>query len=254
MEDILESLDILPLNEKEKLVLVTLYQYGVASAAQVAIRSRIERTLAYKILKELSREHYVQEMKTNRGLVYKAREIENLVFEYERKLASLRRAGEQLKEAQSKKHGTTDVLVLEGKDGIREALYYGMENVQNEEILGVYSEVYQSEFIEVFNERHIFNRKHNINLKVIFPVDSPTAHDLAARAQEHGYSVECRFGSAKVREERKFFFNSSIEIIGNVFKVYSYENKRALIIADQQVVEAQRFIFHTLWSSSTPLG
>lgn len=253
MEDILENLDILPLNEKEKLILVALYRYGVASAAQVAIRTRIERTLAYKILKELSREHYVQEMKSNRGLVYKARDIENLIFEFERKLASLRRAGEYLRESQVKKLGATDILVLEGKAGIREALYYGMGKIRNEEILAVYSNVYQTEFIEEFNERHLFNRKHNIGLKVVFPVDSSAARDLASRARDHGYRVDCRFCTAGMREEKQYFFNSSIELIGNVFKVYSYENKRAIIVSDQQLVEAQRFVFHTLWESGTPM-
>lgn len=251
MRDITDDLEILPLNEKEKHVLVALYEHGAANAGQIALRTQIERTLAYKILKELVREHYVQETKTNRGLLYKAREIENVIFEFERKLAALKNAGGKIAAARTKRIGAIDILVLEGKEGIREALYYGMEQGRNEDILGIYSDVYQPKFVDIFNERYHFSRRRNIGLKVVFPVNSKSASDFISRAQEHKYSFECRF-SAPRAETEGYFMNSSIEIFRDVYKIYSYQDERALIISDKQIVDAEKFVFDALWKGSSP--
>lgn len=250
MDALANHFEILPLNEKERLILAVLYERGPIAVSRLAAIAKIERTLTYKIMKELVRKNYAHAIKMDKGLVYKAQDIETIIFEQERGVEQLRDAEKYIEEKRNARPEATDLMVFEGDEGIRKSLYYGMENATNEEMLGIYGGTFEQEFIPVLNERHLFNRAHNIRSKVIFPQKSVAVEDFLIRAKQNEYATECRIAPAHSRLVQQGLIHTSLEVFQNNLKIYSFSEKRAIVITDSQAVDMQRLVFTMLWESS----
>lgn len=254
MNTLTEYFDSLPLNEKEKHVLAVLYERGPIPVSRLANIAKTERTLTYKIVKELERKNYAHGIKMDRGLVYKAQDIETIIFEQERRLQKLRTAEKYIKEKRNSKQEATDLMVFEGDDGIRKALYYGMEQARNDEMLGIYGGTLENDFVKVLNERHKFNRDHGIRSRIIFPGNAEAAIDFVKRAKENGYSTLCRGSRSYDSAVERGLLHVSLEIFQNTVKIYSFSEKRAIIITDSQAVDMEKLIFTMLWESAKEIS
>lgn len=254
MNTLTDYFDSLPLNEKEKHVLAVLYERGPIPVSRLANIAKTERTLTYKIVKELERKNYAHGIKMDKGLVYKAQDIETVIFEQERRLQKLRTAEKFIKEKRNSKQEATDIIVFEGDDGIRKALYYGMEQARNDEMLGIYGGTLEHEFVKTFNERHKFNRDHGIRSRIIFPGNTEAARDFVKRAKENGYSTSCRGSTTYDSTVEKGLLHVSLEIFQNTVKIYSFSERRAIIITDPQAVDMEKLIFTMLWESAKEIS
>jgi DNA-binding MarR family transcriptional regulator len=250
MNTLFEHLEPLPLNEKERLVLAVLYERGPLPVSRVARLAKTERTLTYKIVKELERKGYAHSIKMDEGLVYRAQDIETIIFAEKRGLQKLQEAQRHIEENKKGKPDKTDLMVFEGFDGIRSALYYGMEDKRNDELWGIYRDVLESEFIPLLNERHLFYKEHGIKSKILFAYSHEVARHYLERAKENGINTECRVVNAEPVSDEQMKRLSSIEIFQNNMKMYSFEHKRAIVITDAQAVEMERLMFTMLWQNA----
>lgn len=254
MNTLADYFDSLPLNEKEKHVLAALYERGPISVSRLAIIAKTERTLTYKIVKELERKGYAHSIKKDKGLVFRAQDIETIIFQQERGLKQLRSAVRYIEEKRNTKPEATDLIVFEGDEGIRKALYYGMENVSNKEMLGIYGGTFEQEFIPILSERHRFNKIHNIWSRIIYPQKSEAVEDFIIRAKENGYDTECRIAPAHSALVQQGLIHTSLEIFQNNLKIYSFSQKRAIVITDSQAVDMERLIFTMVWESAKEIS
>jgi len=254
MNTLASYFETLPLNDKEKLVLAALYERGPIAVSRLARIAKTERTLTYKIMKELVRKNYAHAIKMDKGLVYKAQDIETIIFEQERGVEQLRNAGRYIEEKRTTKPEATDLMVFEGDEGIHKALYYGMENVSNEEMLGIYGGTFEQEYIPVLNERHRFNKAHNIRSRIMFPQKSEAVEDFLVRAKENGYATECRIAPAHSELVQQGLIHASLEIFQNNLKIYSFSEKRAIVITDSQAVDMERLVFTMVWESGQKIN
>lgn len=250
MNKLFEYLEPLHLNDKERLVLAVLYERGPLPVSRLARLAKTERTLTYKIAKELERKGYAHAMKLDDGLVYRAQDIETIIFAEKRGLNKLYSAQSYIEDIKKGKPDKTDLMVFEGSEGIRTALYYGMEDKRNDELWGIYRDVLNPEYIPLLNERHLFYKEHAIKSKILFPYSREVASDYFKRAKQNGINTECRVVKAEPISEEQMKRLSSIEIFQNNMKIYSFEHKRAIVITDAQAVEMQRIMFTMLWQNA----
>jgi DNA-binding MarR family transcriptional regulator len=246
--------ETLPLNEKEKNILAALYERGPIAVSRLSAIAKIERTLTYKIVKELERKGYAHPIKMDKGLVYRAQDIQTIIFAQERGIEQLRGAQKHIEEKRSGKPEKTDLMVFEGAEGIRTALYYGMEDASNDELLGIYRDVLEPEFIPLLDERHLFYKKHSIRSKIIFPYSPEVARNYLARAVRNGIHTECRIVNLEQLPEEEMRKLSSIEIFQNNMKIFSFDQKRAIVITDAQAIEMERLMFNMLWEHAQEIS
>lgn len=250
MDTLAAYFETLPINEKEKLVLAVLYERGPIAVSRLAIAAKTERTLTYKIVKELERKGYAHPIKMDKGLIYKAQDIETIIFARERGVDQLRGAQKYLEEKRRGASAKTDLMVFEGFDGVRTALYYGMEGARNGEVWGIYRDVLETEFIPLLDERHHFYKEHNIRSKIIFPYSPDAAKRYLERAAKNGINTDCRVVNLEQLPDEKMRILSSVEIFEDNMKIFSFDQKRAIVITDSQALEMQRLIFTMLWQTA----
>ncbi len=246
------ALKSIGLGDKEIKVLLTLLERGPMYAAAIAKATKLNRTTAYGILKELSEKGLASSAKKGSASIFQSIAPEllpvyierrgNELLEMQKQIAEL---VPQIKLLRSKGKVLPKIQFFEGTDGVEQAYEDTLENNKGKvlyDITGidaVYSRLDQK-FVQYYLEKR---KRLGIRATYIAP---KTANAIKAAQDDEKYIRKVRYIPAQ------YIFDSEISIYDNKVGIFSYakENPVALIIEDETIAHTMKTLFDYIESTA----
>ncbi len=243
MKNLYNDLREVGLNEKESAVYMAILELGEANIAQISLKSEINRSTVYLILKTLKEKGLIHGVKKNRTLFY-AEDPRKMIDDLERKKSVLEKAMPSLLASFAFIDKKPEIKYFEGEKGIKE-VFEDILKTPNQEMLSWYSNKYK----EFFDEKFFFDyfiperKRKKIWLRTIYPEDQ-SMRELATSNTEQ--LRQSRFVNAE-----KFELESEICLYEkNKIGIISYKDKFGVIISSQSTFNTLKSIFEVMWDSA----
>ncbi len=242
MNEIIQSLSSLGLTEKESKIYISLLKLGEASVGDIADGAAIKRPTAYVILDELRKKGMVLKTPHAKKTLFTVkspdelhkRVIDNIV-QFEKVLPRMR--------AINPKGKAVKTLYFEGIEGVKEALYYRMGELEDETISGFWARNNRvdAKMLVLFDKWGKENeKKHNV---------------FTGITPDHESIRELKKKNPKIYEqitlvpENDYSSDISIDIVKDFVRIIDPHELKGVIIENKRVVDAMRQIYNIVEKS-----
>ena len=236
MNEIINSLKNIGLHDKEAKVYIALLKFDEADVSDIALEAEIKRPTCYVILDELRKKGLVLKIPHVRKTIFKAlapdelyKQSKNNIYQFEKYLPTLRAL------APSKQAIRT--YYFEGVDGIKEAMYYRMNDLKESNTDGFWAknEEINKAVIDIFEKWNVDRQKIGLNMTGITPEHISTRENIKkypdAFKNLHSVSIE------------DYDSDISIEVSREFVRIVDGHELKAVIIENPRVVSALSQIF-----------
>lgn len=231
------------LKEKEAGVYMSILELGEANIAQISLKSIINRSTVYLILKSLKEKGLIHSIKKNKTLFY-AEDPRRMLNDLEKKKMVLEKAMPNLLASFAFIDKKPDIKYFEGEKGIKE-VFEDILKTPDQEMLSWYSNKYK----EFFDEKFFFDyfiperKRKKIWLRTIYPEEA-SMRKLAVNNTE-------QLRQSKFVANDKFDLESEICLYEkNKIGIISYKDKFGVIISSQSTFNTLKSIFEVMWDGA----
>ncbi|MES3005681.1 MAG: helix-turn-helix domain-containing protein [Patescibacteria group bacterium] len=236
MQEIIENLKSIGLEDKEAKIYVALLKFGEATVGDIADEAGIKRPTTYVILDELRKKGLVLKIPHAKKQVFQAKTPDEFfeqtvanVNQFEKILPKLRSMNPSKK--------TIKTLYFEGINGIKEAMYYRIEDLKNSVDEGFWAKHVEvsNKVVEVQDEWIKAFQKYNISIGGVTP-----DHESTRMYVERYKGIYKDFLFAPLED---YSADISIEVTKEFVRIIDAHDLKAIIIENPRVVYALGQIF-----------
>ncbi len=242
MIKIKEALKNLGLNEKQTIVYLSLLQLGNTTAYKIAQKSGLKRPTVYVVMEELRQKGLVLKIPYPKKQIYGAKSPEELIIESESKISAIRNMLPELM-ALMRNDDKPSVMYFEGLDGIKEILNFGLNKLENSELVGfnAHADGTDERMVSIFDEYNNILKRKNVKIRGIVP------EHLSLKQ----YREEDEIFNRKMKTVAfdKYSSNVSIDIGSDFVKILMFSTLQGVIIEDKNLAMAMKQIFEMQWDS-----
>ena len=245
MEHIIEQLKILGLNEKQAKCYLALTELGQSTAYKIAEKAKLKRPITYVILDELRQKGLALKVPHPKRQIFVAKPPNELFAEHEEKLRHAKHVLPELLATAKSKNKKVKILYFEGAEGIRDVLDYGMQNLQNKEVVAFYGKgktphkpipvVYQH-----YNKK-LYDQGNKI--RGFAPAHSSLS-EFRALDKKYGWQVIHL-------DESEFSSEVSVEISDTFVRIMLYKDAQAVVVDNEDFAKMMKQIFEMVWKSKS---
>lgn len=233
-------LQYLGLNQKQAEIYLALLQLGKATAYVVAQKSGLKRPTVYVVLDELREKGLVFKIPYPKKQIFLAKPPQDLINEAEDKLRRVKSIiPELLSLTKDKEKPST--MYFEGINGIKEFLNFGLDRLENGEMVGFYAhtEKTMDEMKDIFEDYGLKIKRKKIKVRGFAP-DHPSLKTYRQRDAEYGRTI-------KVVPFDKYSSDVSIDIGPNFVRILMINDLQGVVIEHQGLAVALKQIFEMQW-------
>jgi sugar-specific transcriptional regulator TrmB len=232
----------LGLSEKEARVYVALLEIGQSTAYSVANKSGLKKPTTYVVLDELRKKGLVLKLPHARKHLYSAKPPHEVLSAAEEKLYVIKQILPQLAALSLKGAVEVKTLFYEGFEGIREALWYKIDNLSNEECVAFSASGVDAskKLIQLFRELNDAFKERNVRNRSIAR-DHPSLQEFRSVDAEYNRKV-------KVIPNNKYSSNISVEIHTSFIRILMFKELQCVIIDNPNVAMTFKQIFEMVWA------
>jgi len=244
----ISALGRLGLSEKEVAVYVALTTLGEATAYKIAEVSNVKKPTVYVILEDLRRKGLVLKIPHAKKQLFVANDLEEYVRDRERDVKQALCALPALR-ATSSPHSR--VLFFSGVRGITEAMDYKFASMQDKSLASFYGNMAGSEQIlsDIYEPWHEKAAAADVSFRIIVPTNSAHKHfQPLQRLAKEKPGIELRQVPFDVPPD------TSIEIGDDFIRIITARDMHATIIDNMNVATTMRYIFDSVWATSSRLS
>lgn len=242
MDAILAQLKTLGLNEKQARTYVSLVGLGKATAYEVAKKSKLKRPITYVILDELRRKGLVLKTPHLKKQLFIAKPPDELFSLYEENLRNAKKSLPLLLALHSRAKEDVNVAYFEGKEGMSEALAFGLQSLADKELLTIYGKGNGS-VPKLYNDYNEQLAAQGTRIRGLAP-----KHGSLAAFRE----MDKRFGwDIKQLPETQLSSESSVEIADGFVRILLYKHEQAVIVENAEFTKTMREVFELAWRSQS---
>lgn len=236
MNEIVNSLKNIGLNEKEAKVYIALLKFDEADVSDIALEAEIKRPTCYLILDELRKKGLVLKIPHSKKTIYKAQtpdelyeQSRNNIYQFEKYLPKLR--------AMTPSKQAIKTYYFEGVDGIKEAMYYKLKDLENSNDDGFWAknDGINKAVIDIFEKWNKDRQKINLNMSGVTP-DHPSTRENMNKYPE-------AFKNLSLAPIGDYSSDISIEATKEFVRIVDGHELKAIIIENPRVVSALSQIF-----------
>ncbi|PCI27273.1 hypothetical protein COB55_06075 [Candidatus Wolfebacteria bacterium] len=237
MEHLITSLVQAGLNQKEAKVYIALLQLGKNSAYAISLKSGLKKPTTYVILDDLMKKGLVLKIPRAKKQQFIAKPPEEFFAAAEERLRTAKQALPELQSITRDRESATKVLLFEGMNGMREALFYRMDELKNSKDIGFWArgEGLSGDYLDLATEWNTKREKNNISLNGITP-DTPFIRKwITDNSLKHGmHLVPLEDYSSQV----------SLDITDKFVRIADAHSMQAIIIENEKVAGMFKQIFN----------
>lgn len=242
MKNLEEIISKIGLSEKETALYLAALNLGEAPMARLARQSKLKRTTAYQIFRELEKRGIMGSFKTRNGLKFTAAKPDNIFSLRQKELTDFASALPELRAFEQKGKDKPKVSYYEGADGCRLAIEDSLKKPGN--ILRHIGSITESH--KTLDEKYDLDYylptrvKHNISIKCLyFP-------DTKKHIKNRNHTQELR--EIKYLPENFLFKGSSLIYDDKVIILSGTEEMMTVVIESKSIAEAEKQKFDLIWS------
>ncbi len=240
--ELLETLQVMGLNEKEAAVYTALLQLGRASAYSVSVKSGLKKPTTYVILEQLIEKGMAQRVPRVKKQLYFANSPEQVFAVAEQKLeVAKKKLPELMAMARTDEHKVSTVF-YEGMTGLKKLMEYGFKEHEGEEMLGFWAtdSNLPSELTDYFKDDWATQqKKYTISMRGIAPKDPSLSYYRKVDA-EYGRNI-------KSIPQKEYSSEVAVTVLGNIVKIEDYKNLQGVAIENSDVARAFKQILEMVW-------
>ncbi len=240
--ELLETLQVMGLNEKEAAVYTALLQLGRASAYSVSVKSGLKKPTTYVILEQLIEKGMAQRVPRVKKQLYFANSPEQVFAVAEQKLeVAKKKLPELMAMARTDEHKVSTVS-YEGMTGLKKLMEYGFKEHEGEEMLGFWAtdSNLPSELTDYFKDDWATQqKKYTISMRGIAPKDPSLSYYRKVDA-EYGRNI-------KSIPQKEYSSEVAVTVLGNIVKIEDYKNLQGVAIENSDVARAFKQILEMVW-------
>jgi predicted transcriptional regulator len=236
MNEILQSLSNLGLTDKESRVYLAILKLGEATVGDISDEAMIKRPTTYLVLDELRKKGMVLKIPYAKKTIFQAKSpddfykqaIEN-IDQFERVLPKMR--------AMNPRQKSVKTLYFEGLQGLKEALFYRINDLHGEIISGFWAKDsgVEPKTLELLNQWGKQNQKNKNVLTGITP-----DHESIRKLKEI-YPEE--YGQITLVPTEEYSSDISIDVTKDFVRIIDPHNLKGIIIENDKVADAIKQIF-----------
>lgn len=241
-----EALKNVGLTDKEARVYVALLQLGRASSYAVSVKSGLKKPTTYVILDELVEKGFAHQIPRAKKKMYVPVSPDEVFGIAEEKLEVARQALPELKSL-TKETDKVNTLYFEGLKGLREAMWYRMEEQKDKTMVGFYAANLDTppEGYALIDEWQAALRKRNITLQGITP-----KHE-SLRQYFEGDWGRTKLIDFKFLPYEEYSSKISMEAVLDMVRILDFneESMQAVIVENKHVADMVRQVFNIAWNN-----
>jgi sugar-specific transcriptional regulator TrmB len=237
------SLKNLGLSSKEASIYLALLELGKASAYVVAKKADLKKPTTYVILDGLIEKGFVSRVPRARKQLYVAEHPNELIRSYREKLNKVEGIIPQLLAIAQKDSKSVKTIFLEGYEGMRKALWYRLDELDNSEFVGFYASAdgVDKKLMDLIDEFNSAIFKKQITIRGIVP-----SHRSLKRFRK-GDKENRR--NMKIVPYSTYSASTSIDVSESFVRILMYKELQAIIIDNPNVAKTVKQIFEMIWNS-----
>jgi len=236
MNEIIASLGHIGLSDKEAKTYLALLKFGEASVSDIADEAGIKRSTTYIILDELRKKGLIIKIPHAKKAQFQAKTPDEL---YEQTVLNINRFEKVLPKLRSINPSKKNIKTLyyEGLDGMKEALYYRLDDLKGTTNDGFWAKddgTVTKPMMDLFHKWNASREKNNILISGITPEHDSTLEFLEKYKQSH-----------QITRVPQTDYNSdiSIEVTDKFVRIIDPHELKAIIIENDRLSEALKQIF-----------
>lgn len=235
MNDIADSLQKIGLSDKEAKIYLALLKFGEASVSDIAEEGGIKRPTAYLILDELRKKGLVIKIPYAKKIIFKAKSPDEL---YEQTISNINQFEKVLPKLRSISPSKKNIktLYFEGVDGIKEALFYRIEDLKGTIDEGFWAKNDGSvpgPVMDIFYKWNRVLEKNNITLAGVTPKHASTQEFADTYKKNQIIFAPLEDYNSDV----------SIEVTDKFIRILDGHDLKAIIIENDRISHALKQIF-----------
>ncbi len=236
MNDLHESLKNIGLSDKEVRVYLALLRFGSTNVGNISDEAGIKRPTTYLILDELRKKGLVLKIPHAKKTIYQAKSPDELYEQIQQNLNNFEKILPKLRVI-SPSPKAIKTLYFEGFDGVKEAMYYRMSDLENSSIAGFFARDtgVGQKLLDFFVKWNKDLREHNIETHGV-SVDHPSIRKFKEENPEI-------YKFLTLAPEEKYSSDVSIEVTKEFVRILDPHDLKAIIIENPRVVNALSQIF-----------
>ncbi len=236
MDQISSSLNNIGLSDKESKIYVTLLKLGEATVAEISTEAGIKRPTAYIILDELRKKGIALKIPHPKKIVYQAKPPNELFERAKENLNEFQRLLPKIN-AISVQKKSIKTLYFEGFQGVKDALFYRMNELKGETVSGFWAKNSGIEkdvfgLLDKWGKQYL---KNNITIAGITP-DHESIRDLRLKYPEE-------YKKIVPVSEAEYSSDISIDVVKDFVRIIDPHSLKAIIIENDRVARALKQIF-----------
>lgn len=242
---LIETLTAVGLTDKEAKVFIALLALGEGSAAQIADKAEIKRTIVYFTLERLIERGYASELTGQKVRRFAAVPPMRLLQHVQANAENLRMMLPLLRALQQGREDTPQVELFEGKEAIL-PVYRSMECARHSYYLTCWDRL-QEHFPEEVR-RWSMNAAYPKNPSIVrnLIVDDGTGREMAKKMEKNLRQSFHVLPSS-------WTFDMNFGIADNTLAITSFQPLFVVVIRSRQVADCVRLLFELAWNATPPL-
>lgn len=244
----------LGLNDIEKEVYLTTFEYGPAPASIIAKSAGLNRVTVYEALKRLSKMGYIK-IRAKKDVNVKNFEAEDINVIKEKLIDKLQEVKNSLDKIEQikpvfesiyhKKAEKPEVYFFEGKYGIKNVLNDTIKQKPKESIAFA-----SADYLDIGFDKKFLNDYWHKRVALKIPARGIMPDTKKARAWFTTEKNQKELRKIKFIPAKYYDFKNEIEIYGNNIAIISMEknNEHGVIVRSKSIAESLRSLFDFIWN------
>jgi HTH-type transcriptional regulator, sugar sensing transcriptional regulator len=231
------------LTEKESQIYLTLLGVEKADVGEIAKISKLKRPTIYIILEELRKKGLVLKIPYAKKAVFMAQDPDKFFDESFEKVKSAYNSLGELKALQ-KKNDKVSIKYFEGEEGVKEALFYRYQELENSEIVGFFAkgDTISPKLMATSHRWRESMNKMRVKVRAIAP-----KHVSLKEFRDTDSKLNQIFKTVPLGE---YSSDVSIHATDLFVCITLFNVQQAIIIENPAIVKTIREIFEISWKNS----
>ena len=242
---LIDSLQSLGLNEKQAKVYLALLKLGRASAYAASGEAGLKKPTTYVIIGELVEKGLVTKVPRSRTQLFQAKSPDECFALAQERLSLAKKVLPELMALSEGTKPNVRTLLFEGIDGMREVLWFRMEVLKGQELVGVYAstEDASAEYRALVRAYHDAQQASGQRVRALVPRFADTS-----TVSEHSSVSEL-----KVIPFSDLPPHVSIDVGDTFVRIVAFADLQAVIIEHPEGARMLRALFELVWNA-VPAG
>lgn len=236
MQEIIENLKSIGLEDKEAKIYVALLKFGQATVGDIADEAGIKRPTTYVILDELRKKGLVLKIPDAKKAMFQAKTPDEFFAQTVENISNFEKVLPKLRSMSPSKQAIK-TLYFEGVQGIKDALYYRIEDLKDSIDEGFFAkhEGVSNVMVEMQDKWIKDLQKNQIQIGGVTP-DHPSTRMYVEKYK----GIFNNFLFAPIED---YSADISIEVTNKFVRILDFYDLKAIIIENPRVVRALGQIF-----------